>query len=148
MLRYYRIKAYLNATHYVVFDGTKGQTHPHTWEFVVTIYTKNDNIVKFTDTEKAIMDVFEPYQDRVLNEVKPFEAIIPSLENITEFFATRISEAVRPFGYHLRRFEGSETPVRTYGVRFPEVGDGSEEEDSDSVEAALARLEEGIGYKV
>ena len=67
MLRYYRIKAYLNANHFVVFDGKKGKTHPHTWEFVATVYTKNDSIVKFTDTEKAIMKVFEPYQDRVLN---------------------------------------------------------------------------------
>ena len=147
MLRYYRIKAYLNANHFVVFDGKKGKTHPHTWEFVATVYTRNDSIVKFTDTEKAIMGVFEPYQDRVMNEVEPFSAIIPSLENITEYFASNISEAVRPFDFHLRRFEGNETPVRTYGVRFPEVGDGSEDEDADSVEAALARLEEGSGYK-
>ena len=147
MLRYYRIKAYLNANHFVVFDGKKGKTHPHTWEFVATVYTKNDSIVKFTDTEKAIMKVFEPYQDRVLNEIDPFSAIIPSLENITEYFASQISEVVKPFDYHLRRFEGSETPVRTYGVRFPEVGDGSEDEDADNVEAALARLEEGSGYK-
>ena len=39
MLRYYRIKAYLNASHFVVFDGKKGDTHPHTWEFVATVYT-------------------------------------------------------------------------------------------------------------
>lgn len=147
MLRYYRIKAYLNANHFVVFDGKKGKTHPHTWEFVATVYTRNDNIVKFSDTEKAIMAVFEPYQDRVMNEIEPFTAIIPSLENITEYFASNISEAVKPFDFHLRRFEGSETPVRTYGVRFPEVGDGFEYEDADSVEAALARLEEGSGYK-
>ena len=147
MLRYYRIKAYLNANHFVVFDGKKGKTHPHTWEFVATVYTRNDSIVKFSDTEKAIMAVFEPYQDRVMNEIEPFTAIIPSLENITEYFASNISEAVKPFVFHLRRFEGSETPVRTYGVRFPEVGDGSEDEDADSVEAALARLEEGSGYK-
>ncbi len=147
MLRYYRIKAYLNANHFVVFDGKKGKTHPHTWEFVATVYTKNDSIVKFTDTEKAIMSVFEPYQDRVLNEIDPFSAIIPSLENITEYFATNISEAVKPFDFHLRRFEGSETQVRTDGVRFAEVGDGSEDEDADSVEAAIARLEEGSGYK-
>lgn len=148
MLRYYRIKAYLNANHFVVFDGTKGKTHPHTWEFIATIYTTNNNIVKFSDTEKAIMSVFEPYQDHVINEVEPFSVIIPSLENLTEYFASQITEAVKPFDYHLRRFEGSETPVRTYGVRFPEVGEGSVITDTDSVEAAIARLEEGSGYTV
>ena len=147
MLRYYRIKAYLNASHFVVFDGKKGDTHPHTWEFVATVYTTGNNIIKFTEPEKMIMKVFEPYQNQVMNEIEPFNAIIPSLENMTEFFAKQIAEAVKPIEYHLRRFEGSETPVRTYGVRFPEVGDGSEDEDSDSVEAAIARLEEGSGYK-
>ena len=39
MIRYYRIKAYLNASHFVVFDGKKGNVHPHTWEFVATVYT-------------------------------------------------------------------------------------------------------------
>lgn len=146
MLRYYRIKSYLNASHFVVFDGTKGETHPHTWEFVTTVYTASNTIVKFSDTEKAIMRVFEPYQDRVVNEIEPFSVIVPSLENLTEYFASQIAEAVQPFDYHLRRFEGSETPVRTYGIRFPESADDAGDLETDSVEAAVARLEEGSGY--
>ena len=47
--------------------------------------------------------------------------------------------------YHLRRFEGSETPVRTYGVRFPEKGGADENADADEVEAAIVRLEKGFG---
>ena len=144
MLRYYRIKAYLNASHFVVFDGKKGDTHPHTWEFVATVYTTGSNIIKFTELEKMIMKVFEPYQNQVMNEIEPFDAIIPSLENMTEFFAKQIAETVKPIEYHLRRFEGSETPVRTYGVRFPEAEGIEDENDADEVEAAIGRLEKGF----
>jgi 6-pyruvoyltetrahydropterin/6-carboxytetrahydropterin synthase len=145
MLRYYRIKAYLNASHFVVFDGKKGDTHPHTWEFVATVYTTGDDIIKFTEPEKQIMKVFEPYQNQVMNEHEPFNAIIPSLENITEYFAKEIAQAVAPMNYHLRRFEGSETPVRTYGVRFPEAEGVDDDRAADEVEIAVSRLEKGFG---
>ena len=145
MLRYYRIKAYLNASHFVVFDGKKGDVHPHTWEFVATVYTTGDDIIKFTEPEKQIMKVFEPYQNQVMNEHEPFNAIIPSLENITEYFAKEIAQAVAPMNYHLRRFEGSETPVRTYGVRFPEAEGIDDDRAADEVEIAVSRLEKGFG---
>ncbi len=145
MLRYYRIKAYLNASHFVVFDGKKGDVHPHTWEFVATVYTTGDDIIKFTEPEKQIMKVFEPYQNQIMNEHEPFNAIIPSLENITEYFAKEIAQAVAPMNYHLRRFEGSETPVRTYGVRFPEAEGVDDDRAADEVEIAVSRLEKGFG---
>ena len=115
-----------------------------TWEFVATVYTTGSNIIKFTEPEKMIMKVFEPYQNQVMNEIEPFNAIIPSLENMTEFFAKQIAETVKPIEYHLRRFEGSETPVRTYGVRFPEAEGIEDENDADEVEAAIGRLEKGF----
>ena len=145
MIRYYRIKSYLNASHFVVFDGKKGEVHPHTWEFVATVYTTGDDIIKFTEPEKIIMKIFEPYQNQVMNEHEPFNAIIPSLENMTEYFAKQIAEAVSPMNYHLRRFEGSETPVRTYGVRFPEAEGVDDESTADEVEAAVAKLENSFG---
>ena len=64
---------------------------------------------------------------------------------MTEFFAKQIAEAVKPMNYHLRRFEGSETPVRTYGVRFPEAEGAGDRNTSDEVEAAVSRLEKGFG---
>lgn len=116
MVRYYRLKNYLNASHFVVFNGIKGEVHPHTWEFSALLYSTGNEITKFTDTEKAIRSIFDPYQNKVINDLRPFDEIVPSLENITEYFVKRIQEAVKPFGYRLVEFEGSETPVRTYGV--------------------------------
>ena len=76
MLRYYRIKAYLNASHFVVFDGKKGDTHPHTWEFVATVYTTGSNIIKFTEPEKMNMNVLEHYKKQDINEIGEVETII------------------------------------------------------------------------
>ncbi|MCR4781765.1 MAG: 6-carboxytetrahydropterin synthase [Lachnospiraceae bacterium] len=131
MIRYYRLKNYLNASHFVIFNGVKGEVHPHTWEFSALLYSTGDEIQKFTNTEKAIDKIFEPYQNHILNELAPFDAIVPSLENITEYFVGRIAEAVKPFGYKLIELEGSETPVRTYGVRLDKKISLSETSDAN-----------------
>jgi 6-pyruvoyltetrahydropterin/6-carboxytetrahydropterin synthase len=139
MVRYYRLKNYLNASHFVVFNGIKGEVHPHTWEFSALLYSTGNEITKFTDTEKAIRSIFDPYQNKVINDLKPFDEIVPSLENITEYFVKRIQEAVKPFGYRLVEFEGSETPVRTYGVLLEnrnmsvELHNESQEESENEV---------------
>ena len=39
LYRDYRIKVYLNARHYIFINGKQGQTHPHTWEFVLYMRT-------------------------------------------------------------------------------------------------------------
>lgn len=117
MIKYYRLKNYLNASHFVVFNGRKGNVHPHTWEFSTLLVSTTEEITKFTDTEKKISAIFEPYQNRVLNELAPFDSINPSLENMTEYFIKRIEKAVEGLGYKLVEVEGSETPVRTFGIR-------------------------------
>ena len=37
LYREYRLKFYLNAKHYIIINGHKGETHPHTWEFTLSI---------------------------------------------------------------------------------------------------------------
>lgn len=118
MIKYYRLKNYLNASHFVVFNGRKGNVHPHTWEFSALLVSCTEEVTKFTDTERKISAIFEPYQNKVLNDVAPFDSINPSLENMTEYFIGRIEKAVEGFGYKLVEVEGSETPVRTFGVRI------------------------------
>lgn len=155
MVRYYRLKNYLNASHFVIFNGEKGETHPHTWEFSALLISTSDSITKFTDTEKEIEKIFSPYQNCVLNEMEPFDNIVPSLESITEYFVKRISEAVKPFGYRLTEFEGSETPVRTYGVLVEEsdygkktsassvVNKSAENFDIDAILSSMERRKDG-----
>lgn len=132
MIKYYRLKNYLNASHFVVFNGRKGNVHPHTWEFSALLVSCTEEVTKFTDTERKISAIFEPYQNKVLNDIAPFDSINPSLENMTEYFIGRIEKAVEGFGYKLVEVEGSETPVRTFGVRIDDSMPSNEKKDSYS----------------
>lgn len=118
LYREYRIKTYLNMNHYIVIDGKNGEVHPHTWEFVSAIITKNNEFIQFSRFEKTIEDFMNKYQDKVLNEVYPFDAINPTIENVAEYFAGEIRELIRAGGGELAFFEGSETPTRTYIISF------------------------------
>ncbi|MDD6571078.1 MAG: 6-carboxytetrahydropterin synthase [Thermoflexaceae bacterium] len=118
MIRYriYRYKFYLDANHYIYSEKGKGAMHPHTWEFAVELKNKNGDFVLFRDIEKVINDILLPYQNTCLNEQKPFDKIVPTLENIGEYFEDTISEVMYKMNWELLKVEISETPSRSYIV--------------------------------
>ena len=93
-LREYKFKLYLNANHFVIFNGKKGESHPHTWEFCIEVLVDKAKFIMFLDFEKAIDDYLEPYQDKLINDIKPFDTIIPTLENMLDYFAPKFYEEV------------------------------------------------------
>ena len=113
-LREYRFKFYLNASHYVIFNNKKGQVHPHTWEFAVDILIDRSKYMEFNDFEKGINAFIDPYQDRVMNDMEPFDLIIPTLESMLDYFAPKIRDIIGNLGGQVIRVEGSETPTRSY----------------------------------
>ncbi|MBO6205702.1 MAG: 6-carboxytetrahydropterin synthase [Lachnospiraceae bacterium] len=122
----YRLKFYLNGNHYLMFGNTRGETHPHTWEFTLNILVGRETFVEFNQYESAIEKLLAPYQNMVLNEVDPFDAIVPTLENQVEFFGIRIQELVKEIGGRLLSIEGSETPTRSYIINFNDAFDSFE----------------------
>lgn len=78
--REYKFKFYLNANHYIIIDGKEGEQHPHTWEFMVHIRMNGQKFVQFDAYEKAIDEYFNQYQNHLINEIEPFDHIIPTLE--------------------------------------------------------------------
>ena len=54
LYREYKIKFYLNMRHYIIINGTKGETHPHTWEFAINIRFGRSSSVEFNTFEKGI----------------------------------------------------------------------------------------------
>ena len=117
-LREYKFKLYLNANHFVIFNGKKGESHPHTWEFGIEVLVDKDKFIKFLDFEKAIDDFLEPYQDKLINDIEPFDVIIPTLENMLDYFAPKFYEKVKDIGGLLVKIEASESPSRTYVYSF------------------------------
>ena len=116
--RIYQFKFYLNASHYVIFDGQRGETHPHTWEFTTKIQLLKAELVPFKVYEDAITEVFAPYQNKELNGLAPFDTIVPSLESLVEVFGERVSKTVSGLDAVLVEFEGSETPTRSYLLNY------------------------------
>lgn len=118
LYREYKFKFYLNANHFIIIDGKEGQRHPHTWEFMVDIMMNDQKFVQFDAYEKAIDEYFNQYQNRVINEIPPFDHIIPTLENMSDYFIHDIREIVKNLGGTLVKMESSETPTRSYVISF------------------------------
>lgn len=119
--REYRLKFYLNAKHYVVFNGKRGEVHPHTWEFCLNILVMFNSFTPFTDYEKVINDYLAPFQNKVLNDVPEFAEKQPSLENIVEAFAVEFDRLILEQNGMLLSVEGSEGPTRSYIVRISDA---------------------------
>lgn len=116
LYREYRLKSYLNMNHYITINGRQGQTHPHTWEFVMTIIVAGDAFVEFRTFENLIEQYLDKYQNQILNTIEPFDIIVPTIENVTDHFNDELQELLRKNGGELVSMEGSETPTRSYIV--------------------------------
>ena len=107
LYREYKFKFYLNANHYIIINGKNGQTHPHTWEFVFYIMKSEGEFVLFNKFEKAIEEYLEKFQGRVMNEIPPFDTMVPTLENISDYFCDEIRSIITKLGGELAFMEST-----------------------------------------
>jgi 6-pyruvoyltetrahydropterin/6-carboxytetrahydropterin synthase len=144
--REYKLKFYLNAKHYILIDGQKGETHPHTWEIQIYFGLQRNLFIEFGNVEKAINDMLAPYQNRILNDIEPFDLIIPTLENMTDVFAKMFEELLEGMGGKLFSVETAETPTRTYLVRVnnPDRNDAVTENDRREEDSIADEIVERI----
>ncbi len=118
MFAQYQFKYYLNGSHFIYIDGKQGQVHPHTWEFIMTILIYKESFLEFNIFEKTIEKYFSVYQGQILNDVKPFDTVMPTLENMVDYYGEQLRDVLRETGGELMKIEGSETPTRSYVVTF------------------------------
>lgn len=113
----YKYKFYLNASHFIMIKNKKGEAHSHCFEIIVDIALVGENsFLEFNKVEKRIGDILFPYQDRLVNEVDPFDRINPTLENMCGYFEGRIFNELKSHGLLLLTIEMSETPTRSYVI--------------------------------
>lgn len=141
-IREYELKFYLNAQHYVVFDGHKGEEHPHTWEFTLTIAIPKSEVIPFSVFERGVNEYLAPYQNRVMNEVPPFDTVMPTLESMVEEFVGPLEDIVTKAGGTLVRLKGSEGPTRSYTLRALSSAEAAA--DARDARRATARVIDGI----
>lgn len=118
LFKEYRFRFYLNANHYIIIDGNAGDTHPHTWEFTIDILVDNNEFIEFNKFEKGIEKFFSKYQNKVINEIPPFDHTNPTLENMADYFIYDLQDLVSQIGGTLTKMECSETPTRSYIIGF------------------------------
>ncbi|BEP27792.1 6-pyruvoyl-tetrahydropterin synthase-related protein [Helicovermis profundi] len=112
--RSYKFKFYLNAKHFLYIDNKKSLVHPHTWELTFFLVKENTEFIQFTDLEKIISNYLLKYESRIINEVKPFDSIVPTMEAIGEIIYTDISKSIQKYSFSLLKLEISENSARTY----------------------------------
>ncbi len=132
IFREYRLKFYLNARHYIIIGNQKSDTHPHTWEFALTILIRRKEFVEFNIFEARINEYLAKYQDRILNELEPFDSIIPTLENMVDYFTKDFYSMIKEIGGELLSVEGSEGPSRSYILDLREQNESMDSVDRHS----------------
>lgn len=116
LYKQYKYKFYLNINHSVEMGGNRGQIHSHTWEVAMGISMISHGMVRFSDIEKKVNALLDKYQDKYLNEITPFTAINPTLENVCDYLYRRVAKEIEESGWMLLYMEMSETPSRVYQV--------------------------------
>lgn len=140
LYREYRIKCYLNARHYIIINDRKGEIHPHTWEFTFTIRFSRSDFMEFSTFEKGLVGYLEPYQNSVINEKEPFDSIVPTLENMVDYFVDDFEKIIKDIGGILVQVEASETPTRSYVLNLSQRG----EDPSDAREKILSDVMDSV----
>ncbi len=112
----YKFNFYLNASHAIYIDGNLGASHPHTWEIMIRTIKSQKEFVMFTEVEKTIEEFLGKFQNRYINDFEPFDAMNPTLENITSYFLEQMEMLLEPLGWIVFYIEVSETPTRSYVI--------------------------------
>lgn len=135
----YKFKFYLNASHSIYINGSMGQRHPHTWEITLHVLKEKEGFVEFGILEKRIEDWMSQYQDKLLNEVPPFDRINPTMENCCDYFKEAIQKLLSGAGWLLLMIEMSETPTRSYVINLfdEDSNEAAKHYNSDTVAANI-----------
>lgn len=143
----YKFKFYLNASHSIIINGRQGEVHPHTWEFVLEILVPRDEFLEFRIYEEAVERFFNQFQNRTINEVEPFDAVVPTLENMLDYFGGKLRSIIQKRGGALMQIEGSETPTRSYVISYTrdsEYLSSVEQYSEDSLSRILDKMLDDI----
>lgn len=114
--RQYKFKFYLNTRHAVYRKGVLGEVHPHTWELTINVMKSREETVKFHELEKQVEHFLDKYQDKVLNEVEPFDVINPTLENCCEYFREQLTPILNRDGWIFLMLELAGSSTMSYVV--------------------------------
>ncbi len=115
--RLYKFSFFLNALHYMNIEDGSGDIHPHTWQLNLYLNKNTNDFIKFTEIEKKIQSYLSKYEGEVLNKIKPFDYIEPSMESIGEVIFYDVNKFLDIHRWKIDSLEISENSTRTYVIR-------------------------------
>ena len=107
------------AAHYTrALDGTVENIHGHNWNIRVTVTSPELNavgmVLDFTVAKKLLREILNKYDYQNLNNIPPFNTIIPTTEHMarhfTESFQKKILEATGDEKIKVEEFQVTESP--------------------------------------
>lgn len=111
----YKLSYYLNAQH--SFDYQKNNIHTHTFHICLYIEDlKKDDLINYRTVDQAINHFLKLYSGNYMNDISPFDRLLPSIENIGEVFYEELKLELIKLGLDLIKLEISENPLRIYSV--------------------------------
>lgn len=98
---YLTIKEHFDAAHSLYgYPGPCSELHGHTWEIEVTVCGRKldeiDLVYDFKSLKDDVRAILVDYDHHHLNEVKPFDKISPTAENIARIIYDRLAQAMDP----------------------------------------------------
>ena len=80
------------------YPGPCGRLHGHNWNVQVIVSTNTLNefsmVMDFADIKKSLRQVIEPLDHHFLNEVPPFDKLLPTSENVAAFLAEKLTPLI------------------------------------------------------
>ena len=116
MREYYKLKFYINSSHAVRIGTDYGNVHSHCFELGVCLETDKNAISSFNELRGEITEVIMPFNNTLINGIKPFDSLNPTLENLTRYFNEEIKHVAKKNGWIVVSCELSETPTRMYRI--------------------------------
>lgn len=111
----YKLSYYLNAQH--SFDNQRCSMHSHT--FVISLYLEDQRKNDFIDfhlADSLVNYYLGQFRGQYLNEIAPFDKMIPTIENLGSVFYEHLKDNLREYGYDLIQIDISENPIRVYSI--------------------------------
>ena len=91
------VKKMISAAHILHgYDGPCNRLHGHNWNIKMDVLSdKLDKVglsIDFKDLDDILWEVIGPFDHRHFNDIKPFDAINPTAENIARHFYEQINK--------------------------------------------------------
>lgn len=98
----YEISAFghFDAAHFLRgYPGKCANIHGHRWKVEITLQgEKLDELgilIDFMDVKSMLKEVMELFDHKMINEVRPFDSLNPTAENIARFIYERMADKLR-----------------------------------------------------